>query len=398
MADHFARPLRLTRQEALAVYVRATELAATPGMPEAPALTQRAGQAPRARSGPETLGDAAGHRRGRRRVGAAAPRRGPGRRRRIGERLRIAYAAASTGERTERRDRPGGRVRQLGPVVRGRLGRRRRRRAAPARGPDRRGATRRATDSSRAASQGRGGRCTRPGRRTSASGFGFVRQARWVAEYYVATDPVEEDDGNLVVTLPTGQVTWARAAVAAAGAATRTSSSPTRRARGGPRAGPGDACPLSGLTRSRSATWPGNPALQDSRPLRCPPMFAGEMTTIRTTCPRCGEVDMGPESILLSVRSNGREGSYRFTCPECEDAVEKRADRKIVALLVSAGVDIDRDDEIAPMHPELFDADRPDERSPRPAGPVVHTGRRDRVPLPARGRRATSASSSPTRG
>ena len=34
-------------------------------------------------------------------------------------------------------------------------------------------------------------------------------EARWVAEYYVATDPVEEDDGNLVVTLPTGQVTWA---------------------------------------------------------------------------------------------------------------------------------------------------------------------------------------------
>jgi hypothetical protein len=66
------------------------------------------------------------------------------------------------------------------------------------------------------------------------------------------------------------------------------------------------------------------------------------MTTIRTTCPRCGEVDMGPEAILLSVRQNGREGSYRFTCPQCSDDVEKRADRKIVALLVSAGVDIDR--------------------------------------------------------
>ncbi len=50
---------------------------------------------------------------------------------------------------------------------------------------------------------------------------------------------------------------------------------------------------------------------------------------------------MGPESICLSVRSNGREGSYRFTCPSCADDVEKRADRKIVALLVSAGVDID---------------------------------------------------------
>jgi hypothetical protein len=50
---------------------------------------------------------------------------------------------------------------------------------------------------------------------------------------------------------------------------------------------------------------------------------------------------MGPEAISLSVRSSGREGSYRFTCPRCEDAVEKRADRKIVALLVSAGVDLE---------------------------------------------------------
>jgi predicted RNA-binding Zn-ribbon protein involved in translation (DUF1610 family) len=66
------------------------------------------------------------------------------------------------------------------------------------------------------------------------------------------------------------------------------------------------------------------------------------MTTIRTTCPRCGEVDMGPEAILLSVKDDGREGSYRFTCPSCADDVEKRADRKIVALLVSAGVDIAR--------------------------------------------------------
>jgi hypothetical protein len=65
------------------------------------------------------------------------------------------------------------------------------------------------------------------------------------------------------------------------------------------------------------------------------------MTTIRTTCPRCGEVDMGPEAISLSVRASGREGSYRFTCPRCDDAVEKRADRKIVALLVSAGVDLE---------------------------------------------------------
>ncbi len=64
------------------------------------------------------------------------------------------------------------------------------------------------------------------------------------------------------------------------------------------------------------------------------------MTTIRTTCPKCGEVDMGPTAIELYVSRGGREGTYRFTCPTCMDDVEKRADRKIVALLVSAGVDV----------------------------------------------------------
>jgi hypothetical protein len=77
---------------------------------------------------------------------------------------------------------------------------------------------------------------------------------------------------------------------------------------------------------------------------------------------------MGPEAILLSVRQNGREGSYRFTCPNCEDDVEKRADRKIVALLVSAGVDIDQGEPLS-MNPELFDEDDEDPRDPAPQGP-----------------------------
>jgi predicted RNA-binding Zn-ribbon protein involved in translation (DUF1610 family) len=99
-------------------------------------------------------------------------------------------------------------------------------------------------------------------------------------------------------------------------------------------------------------------------------MLRVEMTTIRTTCPRCGEVDMGPESILLSVRANGREGSYRFTCPGCDDAVEKRADRKIVALLVSAGVDIDRGDDLAARHPDLFDDETVEPLEQAPEGPA----------------------------
>ena len=81
---------------------------------------------------------------------------------------------------------------------------------------------------------------------------------------------------------------------------------------------------------------------------------------------------MGPESILLSVKQDGREGSYRFTCPSCADDVEKRADRKIVALLVSAGVDIDRGagTRAGLLDPEtLFDAQPEDPRGPLMEGP-----------------------------
>lgn len=48
---------------------------------------------------------------------------------------------------------------------------------------------------------------------------------------------------------------------------------------------------------------------------------------------------MTPTAILLNVQDETGEGSYRFLCPSCLDPVEKPADRKIVALLISAGVD-----------------------------------------------------------
>lgn len=80
---------------------------------------------------------------------------------------------------------------------------------------------------------------------------------------------------------------------------------------------------------------------------------------------------MGPESILLQVTRGGREGTYRFTCPTCMDAVEKRADRKIVALLVSAGVDVAGRGTLTETR-ELFDEeDAEDPRGPLPSGPSL---------------------------
>ena len=83
---------------------------------------------------------------------------------------------------------------------------------------------------------------------------------------------------------------------------------------------------------------------------------------------------MGPEAILLSVVRGGREGTYRFTCPTCMDAVEKRADRKIVALLVSAGVDVSGGagsdmGEVPDLEP-MFGDDATDPRGTLPQGPT----------------------------
>ncbi len=62
------------------------------------------------------------------------------------------------------------------------------------------------------------------------------------------------------------------------------------------------------------------------------------MTTIKATCPGCGEVDLSAEDILLRIGGLATSNSYGFSCPECGDFVEKPADDRIVRLLLSGGV------------------------------------------------------------
>jgi proteasome accessory factor C len=59
MADYFARPLRISRSEALALYLQGTALLGTPGLPEAEAL-QGALEKLERELGPEALGGLAG--------------------------------------------------------------------------------------------------------------------------------------------------------------------------------------------------------------------------------------------------------------------------------------------------------------------------------------------------
>lgn len=65
------------------------------------------------------------------------------------------------------------------------------------------------------------------------------------------------------------------------------------------------------------------------------------MTTIKATCPVCGDVDLSPDDVRLTVAESAGWATYTFTCTTCNDAIEKPADDEVVALLSSAGVVID---------------------------------------------------------
>ena len=62
------------------------------------------------------------------------------------------------------------------------------------------------------------------------------------------------------------------------------------------------------------------------------------MTTIKASCPVCGDVELTPEEMRLVVCNRSEWSYYAFQCTRCTDEVRKPADSEIVALLKSGGV------------------------------------------------------------
>ena len=62
------------------------------------------------------------------------------------------------------------------------------------------------------------------------------------------------------------------------------------------------------------------------------------MTTIKASCPTCGEVELTPADVRLMVCSHAPLSYYAFDCRGCGDEVRKPADDHVVSLLVSGGV------------------------------------------------------------
>ena len=63
-----------------------------------------------------------------------------------------------------------------------------------------------------------------------------------------------------------------------------------------------------------------------------------QVTTIRATCPTCGEVELTPDDIELRVCTHAPASYYQFECPLCDEAIQKPADDRVVQLLISGGV------------------------------------------------------------
>jgi len=194
MADHFARPLRLTRREALAVYVRGHELVAAPGLPEATVLASALTKLRAALGDEDGIETAAAGVAPQHLETVRAAARG-----RL--RLRIDYVAATTGEHTTRTIEPEEVFASLGSWYVA---------AWDIEADDERlfrvdrilEAEQRPETFEPRGLQGAGRALYSPTSEDVPVRLRLHPSARWVAEYYVTIDLVEHADGTLEVTLP----------------------------------------------------------------------------------------------------------------------------------------------------------------------------------------------------
>ena len=205
MAEQFARPLRISRSEALALYLRGMELLGTAGVPEAPALRSAMDKL-RTSLGPEMLGDAGGIETADpgAPIEALEPIRDAAAERR---RVRVDYFAHSSGDWSSRVIEPEQVFVALGhwyvaawdvTIDEERLFRVDRIRQVAATGErfEPRGL------------EGAGRSLYTPTEDDVPVRLRLAPAARWIAEYYATTDEHEGSDGSLDITMPARSLGW----------------------------------------------------------------------------------------------------------------------------------------------------------------------------------------------
>ncbi len=62
------------------------------------------------------------------------------------------------------------------------------------------------------------------------------------------------------------------------------------------------------------------------------------MTTIKTTCEYCGDVELRPSDLALELDPTRESGVYRFTCPSCIEVQRRPANPRVINVLLATGV------------------------------------------------------------
>ena len=62
------------------------------------------------------------------------------------------------------------------------------------------------------------------------------------------------------------------------------------------------------------------------------------MTTIRTSCLLCGDVELVPGDLHLELTAANGTGTYLFQCPHCDEHQRRPANHRVVSILLATGV------------------------------------------------------------
>jgi len=79
------------------------------------------------------------------------------------------------------------------------------------------------------------------------------------------------------------------------------------------------------------------------------------MTTIRTTCKHCGDVELTTGDIGLELAAEGSTGHYRFDCPFCASTQRRPANHRVVSILLATGVEYQIISEFGPITEDEID-------------------------------------------
>jgi predicted RNA-binding Zn-ribbon protein involved in translation (DUF1610 family) len=94
----------------------------------------------------------------------------------------------------------------------------------------------------------------------------------------------------------------------------------------------------------------GGPDLPDTAVTTITPGWSKHgMTTIRTTCSLCGDVELIPGELSLELTAANGTGTYWFSCPECGDRQQRPANHRVVAILLATGVAYEVRDDRGPI-------------------------------------------------